>query len=514
MSGRLAQRIPIQILVIGFVAIVCLIPAIVDGFHVWQDRAAVIKESDRDTSNLARAIGQQAEDVFRLADGFLGGFVERVEHDGISDTELARLQTYLSARLMTLQGVRKLTLVDAQGNVVIGTAATSHGVNLADRDYFRFHHDNPDRETHFNHPVKDKVTGDWLIPLTRRINDANGDFAGMAIAVLDINYFQRFYDTFSIGEQGAIVLALNDGTLLVRRPFDDSKIGGDISNGGIFQAIRQNNPVGSIEIRSQTDGVTRFNSYRKLDAYPLTVGVALEKDEVLAPWRARVWSDVIADFGLAVIIALFGVLLARQTGFRAAAQRAAEAAKTELEAANRQLEIIASRDGLTGLANRRSFDQTIEAEFRRAMRDGTSLGLVMIDIDYFKRFNDSYGHPAGDSCLRAVSRAIKSTLRRPGDLAARYGGEEIAVLLPGTPDPGASFVAEQIMRAVRALTIPHNGSPKGVVTISIGVATLVPDRDGCGPEELVKAADRMLYEAKANGRDIVCVDPSPVQADA
>jgi diguanylate cyclase (GGDEF)-like protein len=155
---------------------------------------------------------------------------------------------------------------------------------------------------------------------------------------------------------------------------------------------------------------------------------------------------------------------------------------------------------LTGIANRRHFDKILEGEFRRAMRDGTSLSLVMIDVDHFKRFNDLYGHPAGDDCLRQIGLTLKGAMHRPGDLAARYGGEEFILLLPNTSVIGAGAVAESVLKAIRALRITHNASPEKIVTSTLGVATLAPKQGLDRPEDLVTAADQMLYAAKAGGR--------------
>lgn len=496
--------LPLQPLVIGFVAIVCVALVGSDVLRVSQDRVMAIRDSNRDTGNLARAVDQHADDVFLMADGFLNGFVERIEHDGTGAEALARLNTIIPARLKTLQGVSRVMIVDARGVVLMASAPTSIGLNLADRAYFTFHRDNPSRATHFGHPVRDRTTGEWLIPLTRRLNNPDGSFAGVVGAVLNTDYFQRFYATFDIGQHGSISLALSDGTLLVRRPFESSRIGTDLSNDGLFRAIPRQGPIGSLETYSQTDGLTRFNSYRKLDAYPLVVAVAREKNEVLAPWRARAVSDISADLSLAAVIALFGLVVARQTGITAAARHAAEGAKAELEAANRQLEILATHDVLTGIANRRHFDEMIEAECRRAQRESKSLSLIMIDIDFFKRYNDRYGHLAGDECLRTIASTIGHAIRRAGDTLARYGGEEFAVLLPNTSLAGAVFVAEQIRAAVRALGITHADHPNRTVSVSLGVATLSPDQS---PDDLIAAADRMLYAAKENGRDTVRPHP-------
>jgi diguanylate cyclase (GGDEF)-like protein len=162
----------------------------------------------------------------------------------------------------------------------------------------------------------------------------------------------------------------------------------------------------------------------------------------------------------------------------------------------------ALHDSLTGVANRRRFDQALEAEWRRCKRNGGSLGLVMCDLDEFKPYNDRYGHLAGDACLRAVALAMAGRLRRPMDLLARYGGEEFVCLLPETGLDGVRQVARDLCQAVRTLGIPHEGTRDGIVTASFGVAAVVPD-NSTEVHGLVALADRMLYAAKAAGRDHV-----------
>jgi diguanylate cyclase (GGDEF)-like protein/PAS domain S-box-containing protein len=170
------------------------------------------------------------------------------------------------------------------------------------------------------------------------------------------------------------------------------------------------------------------------------------------------------------------------------------------------LATLAALDGLTGLANRRSFDETLDAESRRCDRAGTPLALLMLDIDGFKLFNDSYGHGRGDECLRTVARTVADTVRRGIDHVARYGGEEFAVVLPDTGLAGARAMADRIRAAVEALHIPHRAAPVGsVVTVSIGgVSVPRPDPDG---RRLLAAADAALYRAKRDGRNRTVVRP-------
>ena len=174
----------------------------------------------------------------------------------------------------------------------------------------------------------------------------------------------------------------------------------------------------------------------------------------------------------------------------------------DLATVNSELEALAATDALTGIPNRRSFDLFLSREWRRAQREEMSLGLLLLDIDHFKSFNDRYGHPAGDICLARVAAAIVTAASRPSDLVARYGGEEFVAILPATELEGAVHLAEHIRLAVAALDIQHLDSPCGVVTISIGAAVIIP-RPSMAPGALVDNADNALYTAKHAGRNQV-----------
>jgi len=170
--------------------------------------------------------------------------------------------------------------------------------------------------------------------------------------------------------------------------------------------------------------------------------------------------------------------------------------------------LFANQDGLTGLANRRCLDQVLNSEWRRNQRHLRPLSLIMADVDFFKNYNDAYGHKAGDACLIGLADVLKNYARRPGDLAARYGGEEFVVLLSETPAEEAVQIAERIREAIEALHLPHKSSTvKDVVTISLGVVTVVPDQN-TGPDGLVQKADEAMYRAKQTGRNrVICSTP-------
>ncbi len=172
-----------------------------------------------------------------------------------------------------------------------------------------------------------------------------------------------------------------------------------------------------------------------------------------------------------------------------------------LKEANEDLKRLSTTDALTGIANRRSFDEYLEREWGRTMRSKEPLTLIMCDIDFFKNYNDLHGHQQGDICLQAVARTIREKLERSVDFAARYGGEEFAVILPDTSASGGRHVAETIRNAVRARALPHgNSSIDQYVTLSLGVATAVPQA-GSSAYDLLHTADEALYKAKEQGRN-------------
>ena len=181
--------------------------------------------------------------------------------------------------------------------------------------------------------------------------------------------------------------------------------------------------------------------------------------------------------------------------------RQLHAVQLQLEASNRELHRISCQDGLTGIYNRRHFDIYLEQEWARALREGSTIALALADIDYFKTYNDHYGHLTGDDCLQRVARVFREVLQRPGDLAARYGGEEFVVVLPKTDIDGAAVIAESIRQRIERLAIQHEFSKvAGHITLSIGVATVRPN-PRIRPRELVELADKALYLAKKNGRN-------------
>ncbi|KPW82839.1 Two-component system response regulator WspR [Pseudomonas congelans] len=185
------------------------------------------------------------------------------------------------------------------------------------------------------------------------------------------------------------------------------------------------------------------------------------------------------------------------------AYRALRVSQQQLLDTNLVLQRLMNSDGLTGLSNRRHFDEYLELEWRRATREQSQLSMLMIDVDYFKPYNDNFGHLEGDEALRQVAKAIRNSCSRPSDLPARYGGEEFAMVLPNTSPGGARLLAEKLRQSVAGMNIPHIAPvPGSSLTVSIGVATMTP-QVGMQSRQLILDADKGLYQAKNNGRNQV-----------
>jgi len=193
--------------------------------------------------------------------------------------------------------------------------------------------------------------------------------------------------------------------------------------------------------------------------------------------------------------------------------RALRESQQQLANANIELQRLNALDPLTGIANRRGFDSTLASEWLRAQRDRKPLSLIIGDVDCFKGYNDSYGHPAGDLCLKKVAAILTGQLKRPADLAARYGGEEFAIILPDTTAEGALALAEACRRQLQAQAIANSAGDAGVVTLSLGVATVVPSVDSSAAQ-LIAHADDAMYQAKKSGRNRVCQHPTTDKGNA
>jgi diguanylate cyclase (GGDEF)-like protein len=491
-----------------FVVFVCVALFIVNGWLAFRGRAEALRQASVSDSNLTHALAQQMDSLFSETSRILDTVafdlerVDLVKNPGIFD----RLQPVLVNYAAGTEQLHSLFIFDKRGKRLLSSEASVSPIpGVESRDYFSYHRNNLSLMRHVGKPIISRLSGLWLIPVSRRFNDLDGEFAGVVMATIEVAHIQKLLSVYQIGQAGAISLNLSDGSLLSRRPMLTSEIGTTVAGTPQFERLRKN-LSGTLEMISPLDDVERVVSYQFLKNHPLFVTVALSKEEILQHWRTTTYVQSSWILVLCVFVGLSGAAVIRSVRERLRIERRLRAAHHELTLANTQLTHMARYDSLTGLANRRYFDEHLAREFRNARRTRRPLTLIMIDVDHFKLYNDNYGHPEGDKCLQAVARAVESAVGRPHDFVARYGGEEIVVILTETDAAGGTVVAEAIRLAVVMLNLPFGISPNGFISISAGVAAHVHASPRTSALELLNEADKALYRAKRNGRNTVFTD--------
>ncbi|QPF90190.1 diguanylate cyclase [Bradyrhizobium commune] len=606
------SRLPLR--AAAFVVLACVAILGISGWSEWSARQTVLRGAETEMANVARSLTQHAEDSLDLLDSGVVGVVSRLEMDGADPTTIAKLKNLLEARKKAMERVHSLAIIDDQGNWL--TAPGTIASTLSDDAFFRYHQLSPKREAFVGHPVKSLLDGEWVVTLSRRFNKPDGSFGGVVLAAIGSKYLSHFYEQFEIGRNSSVTLMYGDGLIIARNPSNEKFVGRSVADTPLFRDPSLQRPSGAYHFKSPLDGAERVSFFKRSGHYPLVLLATVDKEELLAPWRAAAISRMLYVLALVMLIAIIGAVLVRQlqrgqrmaaalvekeahfrllaegssdmvtriglderlryvspssnrvVGWRAnqligtnalagihpedvsQVQAIVDAMKrgekdearvtyrnthrqngevwlestmrvtrkdngsvdgvvaisrdiTEQKQLETRLETLAIEDSLTTLANRRRFDERLNEEWARAYRDRSSLGLLMIDVDHFKAYNDEYGHPAGDACLRVVAKIIAAEMQRVGDLAARYGGEEFAMLLPNTDAAGCARIGERIRSAIHDAGLVHASSPAAAcVTVSIGGAACRPTFERtAGAGSLVEAADRALYAAKDAGRD-------------
>ena len=486
---------------VGFIVLVCCSLISLAIWGSWNSLQYQLREKEVALSNLAQTLSSQVQATIKQADTVLLWLAAEVEAEGMKTQHAPHLQGLLHTQVDQLKQLKALIIIGEDGRPLLNSVTDMPAnVNYADRDYFIYHREHAGTEPFIGRSILSRSSGVWVMTVSRRINHADGRFAGVVLASIGLDHFLTLYRSIDVGRNGAISLIAADATLLVRRPFVEADIGKNLPTGPLFAELLPKAAAGVATVRSSIDGVVRLASYRRVDDYPLVIFVAVDRHESLASWRKEAAFSAALTVFLLLMLGAFGYRLVRLIRRQNSVQAELLLAQEQLLDMNLALRSQALEDGLTGLANRRLLDQFLQDELGRAKRDHLVVGLLMIDIDHFKHFNDTYGHLLGDECLKAIGALIKDNIRRPGDLASRYGGEEFAVVLPGTDLTGAFVVAEQIRQAVAEVAIHGENHSPIRVTVSIGVSALRPLQDDT-PEMLIQAADQALYAAKEHGRN-------------
>ncbi|GHD03458.1 hypothetical protein GCM10007320_63550 [Pseudorhodoferax aquiterrae] len=349
------------------------------------------------------------------------------------------------ARTEQLQG---LFLYNAAGTwIATSESRWESTLNNADRSYFSHHRSNPSGTALVGAPIISHSSSQWVVPISRRMNDAEGRFAGVVLATLSLEHLRRVLERFDVGE-GALTLVVA-GHFAARHPLIASDIG---KSADALERVLGSANAGFGDARSPIDGIQRFYSFERGRSYPLVVIASSSHDEVLSAWRVSSWLQTL--WVLLLCAALLGGVrvIRRALRQRVRAEKELREAHNALAVANARLQKMAQLDGLTGLPNRGYFDRRLARAFKQAQRDGTALALVMVDVDFFKQFNDTYGHVKGDNCLTRVAAALRAVVRRPEDFVARYGGEEMVILLRGP-------ASRAQLRSQRRLVAPSRSWP-------------------------------------------------------
>lgn len=462
--------------------------------EIKHERTLTVQAARNNAMNLATAFEAHVLSTIRLMDIVLLDMRE----DVLEHTDFGR---HVDEELKAYGGfIAQLAVIDRDGRLVFSNLGPSgKHVDLSDREHFRVHRDNPQEDRLFiSKPVLGRVSKQWTIQFTRPIHQ-NGEFAGVLVLSVPTSFFADYYQQIDVGPNGSIVLlgtdrsvrAIASGTQIPGRygrfkvPEDKPYFDPEAPQRGFYEGV------------SVIDGEYRLGAYRRLIDQGVVVVVLLSPTDFMAAFQERktllTVSAGVISLALSVVALLIFLLSSRY--FQSIAR---------LRLAHGQLAQLANTDVLTGVSSRRAFLAGLEAELARARRHNESLSLLMLDIDHFKRVNDSHGHPIGDAVLKQFAATCAGMLRAH-DLFGRLGGEEFAVALPHTDAEGARTVAEKIRSAVAHAPIATVAGDIAI-TVSIGVAQA--DARKGDVDHLIAQADKALYEAKHGGRNQVHADRS------
>ncbi|MBP2152076.1 sensor domain-containing diguanylate cyclase [Xanthobacter flavus] len=464
-----------------------LILAIVgmQSFALWRSYQETWRDGERYTANTISVLAGAIERDFLLVEASLSGLAEALREPTLMALPPALRQRVLFRRAGDANDFGVMLVLDADGNVVFDDAEDNlSAINFADRDYFRVQKDNPRAGVYVSRPFVSRIaSSERAIGISQRLNAPDGSFAGVVVASVRLVYFRQLFERVKLPPGGIIRLTRTDGTVVLRYPSTDGR-------GNVGDSVAPDHPPitaadGWWVQTSRLDGERRYLRTAYVQGFPLTVTVGLSARRQFAGWYLR------AAITLALTLTV-SLLLALTVSALASSLRRSR----EMEG---QLERMAITDSLTGLPNRRALDLTLDVEVRRSRRERRELAVLMIDIDHFKRVNDTHGHAVGDAVLAEIAHRIQRAACRPGDFVCRYGGEEFVVILPETPSQGAELVAERIRASVAAIAVVTHGVAVEI-TVSVGIAVARAEDQ---PGDMVARSDTALYTAKRAGRNRV-----------
>jgi diguanylate cyclase (GGDEF)-like protein len=485
-------NLAVNLITIGFCAI-CV-------FFLLDARRTTWDQAKQSANNIASVLQTDIERNIELYDLSLQAVVDNLKEPDLDRISPALRQLVLFDRAATAKYLGAIQVLDSNGTVILDSKSIHpRPESFADRDFFTVHKANPHAGLYISRIGVDRA-GDYVLGISRRRADVDGRFAGVVVGTLRLSYFDDLFRKMNLGPNSSLALLSTDGTLLARLPLNIEDIGRNLAGRGVFQYYGRSSRSGWFEITSALDGIRRVFCYRQIGDLPLILTVGMSVTAVEGTW----WRE--AGVLGAVVLVLVGATFILKLQLRRELARRLKAEEA--------LSALARTDALTGLPNRRHFDEALAREWQRALDEKTPVGLLMIDADHFKAYNDELGHQAGDELLAAIAGCISRCAAQTSALAARYGGEEFAVLLSGLEAVHAARLGERICVAVGALH--KDGVPRIArrITVSVGVACMLPDAE-ISYDDLIAAADKALFEAKQSGRGrVVVAGTLPVVAAA
>lgn len=469
----------------------------VSAFMLWQMRLDAARRAEITSRSLIQVLGRDIARNIELYDLSLQAVVEGLRRPDVAALSPELRHMVLFDRAATAFGYGNIVVLDATGNAVVSShSALPPGFNNADREYFRYFATHSEDDLHISPPSISRLSGQWVLMLSRRVSNPDRSFAGVVTGAIMLDYVRGLFAAENADHAGTVTLYGPGGTIAMREPYDPRQIGTSIADTASYREILRATSGSFIGPAMLGEGDRQF-VFTQVGNYPLHLSTAVLPAEIYADWYRKALSLGSVVAGLCAVTMLLTWLFGRELLKRRRAEQATTEANTELRA-------LATTDALTGLANRRRFDEVLAREWWRCLRTQQSLSLIILDADFFKGFNDRYGHQKGDEALQLIARSIEAGIGRPSDTACRIGGEEFAIILPDTDAVGAEIVADRIRNGVSGWKVPHAANPHSVVTVSCGLAQL-PSTPASNPAALIAAADKALYEAKRLGRNRVGV---------
>ncbi|MBC7681217.1 MAG: diguanylate cyclase [Ferruginibacter sp.] len=485
-----------------------------DSLYLSRQQAGLRAQAQ--TQNIALALDQAVSRDIEKVDLALHAAVDELERQ-LADKGLneVTMQVFLDRLEQRLPQVEALRVAQADGRVVLGRGLNkAEGRTWADREYFGLLRDHTGAGLVISKPLVGRVSMQYIISFSRRYNFPDGRFAGVVSAPMPISHFAQALSNFNLGASGSLILRDADLGLITRVPAIPNKAAGQVGNSAVSKEFQQ--IVGS-GARSATyftaagaDGLERLSTYRRLQEAPMLVVASMAQRDYLVGWNLEVYRSVVMAGSFLVVSLLLGAFLLRALRQAEKHQRQLEAQLARISTLQTLLQEQAIRDPLTGLFNRRYLDETLARDLSRAKREGHSLALILLDLDNFKRINDTYGHLAGDQVLKILSALLRKGARQ-SDTICRFGGEEFLVVLPNMSLDQARQKVDA-WRLEFAQTVIQFGDVSLRVTFSAGVA--VCPQHGGDSDALVACADAALYRAKQAGRNRVLIGEPPTGMSA